>query len=316
MTIFSYIRNKLASALFVAPVTTVKQQQADTLLDNQHAAKLLATSYKQEAPVVGHISSDDITILNSVQSQQAIVDQGLFMAISKAFNGVERDDETRTAQACEEFRAWNNCLNDGKQRMSAKNVAIRVRAFAKAPPKNVLTPELAAELAEVTGIPAAKQIADEKAANEALAAKREAAMQQVYSDLTSILEATSAATMKASVAIGAIRRKAAWVGRWNNAKAKIAEIRDMKTDIDLLKSMARHEEQDSGLDFEEGTMRADALFHIEAELSLAHKAGESAEGHAGYEPDALAEAYKERDQAALEAQLQVVRRRRVIKQAA
>jgi hypothetical protein len=141
-------------------------------------------------------------------------------------------------------------------------------------------------------------------------------MQMVYSNLTSVLEASSAATMKASVAIGAVRRKAAWVGRWNNVEAKIAEIRDMKTDIDLLKSMARHEEQDSGLDFEEGTMRADALFHKEAELSAAHKAGESAEGHTGYEPDALAEAYKERDQAALEAQLQVVRRRRVIKQAA
>jgi len=101
-----------------------------------------------------------------------------------------------------------------------------------------------------------------------------------------------------------------------NVIAKVAEIRDMKTDIDMLTVLGRAEAQDDGSKFVEGVMTSDALFSMQEELTIAHKAGESAEGHQGYEPDALAEAYKERDAANLDDKLAVVKRRRIIKQAA
>lgn len=314
MSYITTLRNKLAAALFVQsdPSTTTKDKQQD----NSVVQRSLSVSERNEQPVVGHISSDDIHLLNSDQSKFAVADQGMFIALSKTFNLLDKGDEAGALNASEEFRAWNTCIDATKPRLQATAVAERVKAYAKAPPRNLLTQEMAEELAEVTGIPAATAIAEEQAANLAVAARRQALMHTVYNALTSHAEAGSAAQIKASVAISAIRRKAVWVGKWTNIIAKVAEIRDMKTDIDMLTVLGRASEQDDGSKFVDGVMTADALFNMQEELTTAHKAGESAKGYPGYEPDALAEAYKERDAANLDNKLSEVRRRRVIKQAA
>jgi hypothetical protein len=79
-----------------------------------------------------------------------------------------------------------------------------------------------------------------------------------------------------------------WVAGWdsNNPAEQAAELLMIEDDIKLIRELAKVE-KDNGQDYEEGVMAADTLDKNINALDSGRRAGESAKGHVGYEPEPM-----------------------------
>jgi len=296
MSIISSIRNSIA--LLIA----ADRQPVRMIVDNSKAltipntpAHILSQHERAEkqALVAGKFYVQDLTCLNSERARDAIASLGCWSALARGFSEYERVtgkknlSDAKLSILVDEFHAWNASSSaHGYMTSDQLFEAVAKMAVVSAPKGSAETDAILARVKKVS----VEQIrADRLKKAEAQTAKRI----DMLDGFVALIEGSTGGTidyhaMSSAKALDKAMQTLEWVAGWdsNNPAEQAAELLMIEDDIKLIRELAKVE-KDNGQDYEEGVMATDTLDKNINALDHGRRAGESAKGHAGYEPEPM-----------------------------
>lgn len=302
MSIISSLRNSIANLI------AADRQPVRMIVDNAKAittpnmpAHVLSQHERaeQQALVAGKFYVMDLTNLSSERVRDAIASLGCWSALARGFSEYERVTGKRNLSDAklnvlvDEFHAWN-ASSSARGYMTSDQLfeAVAKMSVVNAPKGS---PETDAILARVKKVSVETIRADRLKKAEA----KTAARIDLIEGFVALIEGSTGGTiehhaMSSAKALDKAIQTLDWVAGWdsNNPAEQAAELLMIEDDIRLIKQLAKVE-KDNGQDYEDGVMASDTLNKNIDALDKGRRAGESAKGHAGYEPEPMEQADEE-----------------------
>lgn len=296
MSFISSLRNSIANLI------AADRQPVHMIVDNNKALTTPNTPQhilsqheraEKQALVAGKFYVMDLTNLSSERVRDAIASLGCWSALARGFSEYERVTGKRNLSDAklnvliDEFHAWN-ASSSARGYMNSDQLfeAVAKMSVVNAPKGS---PETDAILARVKKVSVETIRADRLKKAEA----KTAARIDLIEGFVALIEGSTGGTiehhaMSSAKALDKAIQTLEWVAGWdsNNPAEQAAELLMIEDDIRLIKQLAKVE-KDNGQDYEDGVMAADTLNKNIDALDNGRRAGESAKGHGGYEPEPL-----------------------------
>jgi len=319
MSIISSIRNSIANLI------AADRQPVQMIVDNSksltHAnapAHILtqAERAEQTAMAKGKFYVIDLSKLNSERVRDAIASLGCWSAIARGFSEYERTvgnkqaNDAKLSILIDEYHAWN-ASSSARGYMDTDQLfeAVAKMAVVSAPKGSKETDAILARVKRMS-------VEDVRAERMKKAETKTRARIEMIEGFVATVEAGSAGdidhhAMSAAKALDKAIQTLDWVAGWdsNNPAEQAAELLLIEDDIKMIRELAKLEKHNDE-DYVEGVMASDTLNKNIDALDNHRRAGESAVGHAGYEPEPMEKALAD-----LESQPVRPARRRIARQA-
>ena len=299
MSLFSTLRNSVAN--FIA----ADRQPVHMIVDN---AKSLTTANTPKHVLTQHERAEDVSMakgkfyvidlsdLNSERARDAIAQLGCWSALARAFSEYERVtgkrhlNDAKLNQLVDEFHAWNASKTAGGYMNEDAIFEAVAKMCVQAPAKG--SAETDAILARVKKV-SVEEIRQDRINKAQARTQARIDMLDGFVAMVSGFQGseTNHYAMSSAKALDKAIQTLEWVANWdsNNPAEQAAELLLIEDDIKMIRKLAK-EEHNNDQEYSEGMMDADTLDKNINRLDNHRKAGESAKGHPGYEPDALEEA--------------------------
>ena len=265
MSFIKTIRNSLASMIAVKADNSPAAQQQDRIadrtemdrririLDNQHAAD--TTNHE---PLLGSVTTEDITNFASKYARNAVAQLGCWSAIARGFTEFVRNPKSDKVDGlCLEFHAWNAAAGDGEMDDNATLETIAKLSQVKPAKGNKDSDAIIARVLH-------KSIDEVRADREAKAAvatkKREEQIIAFNTVLWGSVYSEGSYSLSAERVMAKLEQTLLWMAGWDttNPAALAAELLLIEADIKMVKHIAK-QEAGATEDFTDGVMCADTL---------------------------------------------------------
>lgn len=325
MSIFSSIRNSLANLIAAdrAPV-----QLAESVFKQLHIRNVpdhvITESERADNQALskGKFYVMDLTTLNSERVRNAIASLGCWSALARAFSEYERTvghkhmSDVKLSNLVDEYHAWNASASArGYMDTDQLFEAVAKMSVVNAPKGSKETDAILARVKKTS-------IENIRADRMKKAETKTAARIEMIEGFVALIESYQGSTidhhaMSSAKALDKAIQTLEWVAGWesNNPAEQAAELLLIEDDIKTIRERAKLERNNDEA-YSEGVMASDTLEKNINALDSHRRAGESAKGHRGYEPEPMEEVLEHF--AELEEQgktIQAQPRRRVVKAA-
>ena len=308
-------RNHLSEQVLSQLVQPSGRKVAE-IMDKQYVAS------EDKQLIAGKFYVMDLTRLGSDRVRDAIASLGCWSAIARSFSEYERTvghkqaNDAKLMVLIDEFHAWNASAS-ARGYMGSDQLfeAVAKMSVVNAPKGSKETDAILARVKKIS----IEQIRAERLEK---AEKKTAARIKLIEGFVALVEGFQGAeiehhSMSSAKALDKAINTLDWVAGWdsNNPAEQAAELLMIEDDIRLIREMAKAEKRNDE-DYVEGVMASDTLEKNINGLDSHRRAGESAKGYKGYEPEPMEEVMEhfaelEEQGRAIESQP----RRRVIKAA-
>lgn len=281
------------------------------------------TTSEDKQLITGKFYVMDLTHLSSERVRDAIASLGCWSAIARSFSEYERTvghkhmSDAKLTALVDEFHAWN-ASSSARGYMGTDQLfeAVAKMSVVNASKGSKETDVILARVKKCT----VEQIRAERLAKAETKTK---ARIELIEGFVALIEGyqgnnSDAHHMSSAKALDKALSTLDWVAGWdsNNPAEQAAELLMIEDDIRLIQWMSKSEKHNTD-DYVDGVMTSDTLERNINSLDSNRRAGESAKGYKGYEPEPMEEVLEHF--AELEEQgrrIEATPRRRVIKQAA
>lgn len=331
MSFFSNIRISLANLIGgeqIAKRNHLSEQVLSQLVQpsGRKVAEIMDKQYvpsEDKQLVAGKFYVMDLTRLSSERVRNAIASLGCWSAIARAFSEYERTvghkhmSDAKLTALIDEFHAWN-ASSSARGYMGTDELfeAVAKMSVVNAPKGSKETDAILARVKKNT----VEQIRAERLIKAEIKTKARIEMIDGFIALIEGYQGndSDAHHMSSAKALDKALHTLDWVAGWdsNNPAEQAAELLMIEDDIRLIRELSKSEKQNTE-DYVDGVMASDTLERNINGLDSNRRAGESAKGYKGYEPEPMEEVLEHF--AELEEQghcIEATPRRRVIKKAA
>lgn len=318
-------RNSIANLIAADRAPTVMiVDNAKSLTHANAPAHVLSQAERAEqtAMAKGKFYVIDLPTLNSERVRDAIASLGCWSAIARGFSEYERTvghkhmSDAKLVMLIDEYHAWNASASARGYMNTDQLFEAVAKMSVVNPPKG--SAETDAILARVKKM----SVADIRAERMKKAETKTAARIEMIEGFVATVEGYQGSdidhhAMSAAKALDKAIQTLDWVAGWdsNNPTEQAAELLLIEDDIKMIREALKHERSNTE-DYVDGVMASDTMVRNAQAMDNGRRAGESAKGFKGYEPEPMEEvlehfAQLEEQGRAIESQP----RRRVVKSA-
>lgn len=320
MSIINSLRNSIANLI------AADRQPVQMIVDNSKAlthsvapAHVLTQHERAEQASLakGKFYVMDLTRLNSQRVRDAITSLGCWSALARSFSEYERVtgkremNDAKLSMLFDEFHAWNSATADAGIGDGSKVQMGEDAIFEAVAKMSVVTPSRgSAETDAILARVKKMSVADIRADRIAKAEKKTAARIDLIEGFVGSVMAYQGSEvdhhgMSSAKALDKAIQTLEWVASWDsqNPAEQAAELLLIEDDIKLIRELSKVEVTNSE-EYVEGVMASDTLERNINNLDKHRRAGESAKGAKGYEPEPMEKVMEE-----LEAERRPARRR-------